>query len=120
MSETVDMPMSAYEVKDMGWITLAGDPSAENSVSWVNFPCIPRFRESDPGKPDEYSVPVSTQDLIDAGIKVEEGAYLFASVNCAATQRSEAFPGGFEEVPELTPEQEAEFEAEFFGEQPKE
>lgn len=106
-----------YEgIVDMGVVTQAGDPSDNRSVTWVEFGALPVLGEPDPGNPDQYSIPVSTTDLSEAGIDPRTEQFFWATINIAAQQKSEVMPRDFEALATLTPEQEALAEAAWRGE----
>jgi len=56
--------------RDLGWVTEAGDPEVEKSVTWVHFPGLIFWNPVYAGS-DEISIPVSTKDLIEAGVGLD-------------------------------------------------
>lgn len=107
--------MSKFEsgesrLTDFGIITEVGDLEDPTSISWIEFPAV----DFDPTLCDrESSVPVLTQDLLQAGVQLDKptlrsGLYVFADVNVDGPDRGDVKPDNFRAVPEPTPEQRAE------------
>ena len=80
-----------YASIDLGWVTELGDRNVDRSVTWIYFAGIVLDNvEHDLGVTEDeralaQSIPVSTKDLIDAGVSLEpsEDGHIFvgATIN---------------------------------------
>ena len=102
---------SSEHFKDMGWVTALGNAEEAKSVTWINFPGIVFLEaEEDPSTVEfETSVPVSTQDLVEAGVRLQpdENGNIFVVAELDrldANYRSDVVVSNFTPVGPMTQE----------------
>lgn len=92
-----------FIMKDLGWVTELGNPSDPQSITWVNFPAV-QFGDMEPADAgsngQEYSVPVSTSEILDSGVELVPDAqgmiFFWATVNVTSARRGDVKPRNFE------------------------
>ena len=98
----------AYRAESLGRITEIGE-----TISWATFPSatLDLASPDNDAVEDEISVPVSTAELVDAGIDLEEDdRYFWAEIDLEAADRGDVLPSKFGALPKVDLEFIVEFE----------